>query len=189
MFRIHWGETLRDSGVQPTGVERTFGEDELIVSKTDPRGRITYANETFCTIARYREEQVIGQPHNIVRHPDMPRVIFKQLWETIAGGHEIFAYVVNLAADGAHYWVLAHVTPSFDTQGRIVGYHSNRRLPARSAVETIEPWYATLRQAETRLKGDAQLAASSELMERMLADRGLTYDEFVWSITPAEVAR
>ncbi len=87
--------------VSPTGVERTFDADELIVSKTDRKGVITYANEVFCRTSRYREEEIIGRPHNVVRHPDMPRALSRLLWDTISGGREIFAYVLNLAADGA----------------------------------------------------------------------------------------
>ena len=102
--------------VAPTGRERVFGEDEIIVSKTDLQGRITYANSVFLRVAGYAEEDVLGQPHSMIRHPGMPRAVFKLLWETIAGGREIFAYVKNLARDGDHYWVFAHVTPSFDNQ-------------------------------------------------------------------------
>ncbi|MGE5764846.1 MAG: PAS domain-containing protein [Mycobacterium leprae] len=107
--------------VRPSGVERTFGEDEIIVTKTDPRGVITYANRVFLRVSAYDEPDVIGQPHNLIRHPGMPRTVFQLLWDTIRGGREMFAYIVNLAADGAHYWVFAHVTPSFGPAGRIVG--------------------------------------------------------------------
>ena len=120
--------------VRPTGVERKLGDDELIVTKTDPRGVLTYANDIFLRLSALHEDETIGRPHNIIRHPDMPRAIFKLLWEALGRRQEVFAYVVNLATDGAHYWVLAHVTPSTDAQGRLVGYHSSRRRrsPARS---------------------------------------------------------
>ena len=96
-----------------TGVERTFGEDEIIVSKTDLTGRITYANDVFLRISGYAEAEVLGQPHSIIRHPGTPRAVFSLLWRTIESGREIFAYVVNRAKNGDHYWVLAHVTPTF----------------------------------------------------------------------------
>ncbi|MFC7575365.1 PAS domain-containing protein [Klenkia terrae] len=129
------------TAVRPTGVERSFGADELIVSKTDRRGVITYANDVFLRVGAYSLDEVIGQPHNLIRHPEMPRAVFHLLWDTISRGHELFAYINNLAADGAHYWVLAHVTPSVDERGTIVGYHSNRRRPSpapwpRSAPST-----------------------------------------------------
>jgi PAS domain S-box-containing protein len=77
--------------VTPSGVERTFGEDEIIVSKTDVKGRITYANQVFLRVAGYTERELLGQPHNIIRHPDMPRCVFKLLWDTLEAKREIFA--------------------------------------------------------------------------------------------------
>ncbi len=179
---------MRRETVQPSGVERTFDADELIVSKTDPKGIIRYANDVFTRISRYSEEQLLGQPHNIIRHPDMPRAVFKLMWDVISSGQEIFAYVVNLAADGAHYWVLAHVTPSFGAGRQIIGYHSNRRLPARSAIAAAESVYATLRAEERRHGRPAEaLEASTALLNKVLTERGQTYDEFFWSITPEAV--
>src|SRR5689334_2578922 len=102
---------MRATRTRPTGVERTFGADEIIVTKTDPRGVITYANEVFLRVSALTEAEAAGQPHSIIRHPDMPRAVFKLLWDTLGERQEIFAYVKNLAADGAHYWVFAHVTP------------------------------------------------------------------------------
>ena len=128
---------MKATQVRPTGVERSFGADEIIVTKTDPRGILTYANEVFLRTSALTEDEAIGQPHNLIRHPDMPRAVFKLLWDTLAKREEIFAYVVNLASDGAHYWVLAHVTPSFTPEGKLAGYHSNRRLPEPAAVHEI----------------------------------------------------
>lgn len=175
---------MRTSTVLPTGLERRFDVEDIIVTKTDPRGVITYANDVFLCISAYRREQVIGRPHNIIRHPDMPRCIFKLLWDTLGAGREIFAYIVNLAGDGAHYWVLAHVTPSYDRSGRVIGYHSNRRAPDPAAVRGVVPVYAQLREVEQRYQVPADgLAASTELLHGLLADRGLTYDEFAWDLT------
>ena len=171
--------------VAPTGVERRLGADELIVSKTDAKGVITYANDVFCRIAAMPEDEVIGQPHNLIRHPDMPRAVFKLLWDSITGGREIFAYVNNLAADGANYWVFAHVTPSYDASGRIVGYHSNRRAPHRDALAAVTPLYAALRAEEGRHPRSADgLAASTALLGQTLTRAGLEYDEWVWTVTP-----
>jgi len=180
---------MRPSSITPTGVERTFAPDEIIVSKTDPRGHITYANDVFLRVSAYPESEVVGQPHSLIRHPDMPRAVFKLLWQAIEGYQEIFAYVLNLAGDGAHYWVLAHVTPSLGTGGRIVGYHSNRRLPDRAAVARIEPLYQELVACERRHSRPAEaIAASTDLLQRRLADLGLNYDEFVWSLAGRAVA-
>lgn len=176
---------MRSAVVAPTGIERLLAADELIVTKTDPKGIITYANDVFCRMAAMTEEELIGRPHNVVRHPDMPRCIFKLLWETISAGEEIFAYVVNLAADGTHYWVLAHVTPTLDVADQIVGYHSNRRRPDRRAVDTISAMYRTLRAEERRHVRPAEaLEASSQMLDDLLRQRGLAYDQFIWSMTP-----
>ncbi len=107
----------------PTGVERTFGPEEIIVSKTDPRGVITYANDVFVRVSGYAEPDILGKPHNLIRHPAMPRAVFRLMWDVIPTGQELFAYVLNLAADGGHYWVLAHVTPTFGPGRAITGYH------------------------------------------------------------------
>lgn len=177
---------MRRSRTQPTGRERLFGTDEIIVSKTDPKGIITYANEVFLRVSAYDEADVIGQPHNLIRHPDMPRAVFGLMWDVIQSGQEIFAFVLNLASDGDHYWVLAHVTPSFGPDGAIVGYHSNRRLPDRPAIASVTALYADLRAVE-RLHSNARdaLAASTQRLTDILATHGTTYDEFFWSLIPA----
>ena len=166
-----------------TGVERFFDVDEVIVSKTDLKGRITYANRVFQRVAGYSEAELMGAPHSIVRHPDMPRCVYKLLWERIQAGREIFAYVVNRARNGDHYWVLAHVTPSRDVEGRLVGYHSSRRVPERSAIDKVAPLYRTLLDIENkhadRKEGmDAAFAA----VVALLTEKGIGYDEFVFSL-------
>ncbi len=170
--------------VRPTGVERTFAADEIIVTKTDPQGRITYANDVFLRMSALTEDEALGQPHSLIRHPDMPRGVFRLMWQTIARGEEMFAYVVNLATDGAHYWVFAHVTPTFDRGGRIVGYHSNRRTPDRDGVVAAQSLYRRLLEAEqTRGHGPEAAAHGQDVLEGILLESGTTYDEYVWSIT------
>jgi PAS domain S-box-containing protein len=173
---------MRATQTRPTGAERTFGADEIIVTKTDPRGVITYANEVFLRMSALTEADAVGQPHNLIRHPDMPRVVFKLLWDTLADRQEIFAYVQNLAADGAHYWVFAHVTPSIAADGRLVGYHSNRRSPHRDVVAQVSRLYDRLRAAEQR---EPTAKAAVEAGEQALREElgGRTYDEFVWALT------
>ena len=171
------------STAAPTGRERMFGEDEIIVSKTDLKGRITYANSVFLRVAGYAEEDVLGQPHSMIRHPGMPRAVFKLLWETIAGGKEIFAYVKNMARDGDHYWVFAHVTPSFDSTGAISGYHSFRRWARRDAVAAAQALYDRMIQIEAAA-GDRRegMAASTALLVKVLEQKGCDYDAFVLSL-------
>ena len=184
--RIERALTLEVRDVKPTGVERTFGLEEVIVSKTDPAGRITYANEVFCRLAGFTRDELLGAPHNLVRHPDMPRCVFKLLWDTVSSGHEIFAYVLNMSRNGDHYWVFAHVTPSFDSAGDIVGYHSNRRCPDKRAVETFSSLYADLVQIERSYPDRKEgLDASFQAVLDLLGSKGVSYDELVFSVTAA----
>lgn len=176
---------MRATDIRPTGVERHFSDDEIIVSKTDPRGILTYVNDVFLRVSSYEEADLIGKPHNVIRHPEMPRSVFELLWSRIASGNELFCYVVNLASDGGHYWVLAHVTPTFDATGRVVGYHSNRRTAHRSALAAVQPVYDGLLAAERAAGGSREaLAAGADALQRFLADQGTTYDEWVWGLEP-----
>lgn len=174
---------------RPTGVERSFGPDEVIVSKTDLQGRLTYANDVFCRMAAMAEGDLLGQPHNVIRHPEMPRAVFRLLWDEIRAGREIFAYVVNLAADGAHYWVLAHVTPSTDLTGQVVGYHSNRRRPAPAAVREVQALYRRLLDEERRHpSGPAAAEAGLALLDEHVRSLGTSYDELVWRLASRSAA-
>jgi PAS domain S-box-containing protein len=169
--------------IQPTGRERTFGDDEIIVSKTDLTGKITYANHVFVRVSGYTESELAGAPHSLIRHPDMPRVVFKYLWDTLQAGREIFAYVNNLARNGDSYWVLAHITPSIGSDGKIVGYHSNRRVPDRAKLAKVLPLYDMLVSAERRGTDRARaLVQSTQLLASTLENLGMTYDEWVWSL-------
>ena len=167
-----------------TGVERTFDDDEIIVSKTDLKGRMTYVNDVFLRLADYTEAECIGEPHSKIRNPEMPRCIFKLLWDTIEAKKEIFAYVVNRSANGDHYWVLAHVTPSYDVAGNHVGYHSNRRTPNRTVLnDTIIPLYKALLAEEKRHANSKEgMAASFKMVTDLLAEKGMGYDELIFSL-------
>ncbi|WP_417796314.1 PAS domain-containing protein [Terasakiella pusilla] len=175
---------MAENSAALTGRERTFARDEIIVSKTDTKGRLIYTNQTFLQVADYTEAEVIGQPHSMIRHPDMPRCVFKLLWDTISEGRELFAYVVNRTKFGDHYWVLAHVTPTFDEDGKTIkGYHSNRRVPNPGSLEIIKPLYAELKAEEDRHSNrkDGMNAAYQMLLDK-LAEAGMEYDEFILSI-------
>ena len=167
----------------PTRKEVFFPDSQIIVSKTDLKGRITYANQTFCRVAGYEESELLGQPHSIVRHPDMPRAVFALLWSRLQAGQEIFAYVLNMASSGDHYWVHAHVTPTFGADGQIIGHHSNRRVPDRLAVDAVAPIYRDLKAIEDRAANRADgLKNSVEHLNSMLRDRGVSYDQYVFSL-------
>jgi len=167
----------------PTGVERFFPEDEIIVSKTDAKGVITYANPVFIRVAGYSEEELLGQPHNIIRHPAMPKCVFKLLWDVLESGSEIFAYVNNMCKGGDNYWVHAHVTPTFDESGKIIGYHSSRRVPERKAVDAAAGLYAALLEEEQRHDDWREgMNAATNMLLGILAESKIEYDEFVFSL-------
>jgi PAS domain S-box-containing protein len=149
-----------------------FDEREFIVSKTDLNGKITYGNELFVSMSGYSEKELIGAPHNILRHPDMPKVIFKALWNAIQQKKEVFAYVKNKTKNNDYYWVFAHVTPSLDDRGNIIGYHSVRRKPTSKALETIKPLYQKLLSSQE----------SGRLLQNLLDAQGFDYDEYILSL-------
>ncbi len=163
---------------RPTDVERTFSQSDILVSKTDLKGVITYANSQFINISGYTQDELLGQPHSMTRHPKMPRLIFKLLWEELKNGNEINAYVVNLAKGGEHYWVYANVTPSFDVRNNIIGFHSTRRRPNRRALSIIQPFYDKLRKHEVV----GGMEESQQMLETFLKSQGVGYDEFVFNL-------
>jgi PAS domain S-box-containing protein len=167
-----------------TGHEVFFNRDDLVVSKTDIKGKLTYANHTFLEVAGYEESEVIGQPHNMIRNPNMPRAVFDLMWTTIAQGKEIFAYVVNSTKSGDHYWVIAHVTPSREN-GSITGYHSTRRVPNPQTIkDVIEPLYDQLNSIEKSNPSSKDgLQDSVGALMGILSDKGVSYDEFMASLT------
>jgi PAS domain S-box-containing protein len=176
---------LSNTNARPlTGRERFFDKNEIIVSKTDLQGRIQYANRVFMRVGMYEEKELLGAPHSILRHPDMPRCVFKLLWDQIQVGHEVFAYVINRAANGDYYWVLAHVTPSYGDDGAINGYHSNRRVPSRRTVdEVIIPTYKSLLEIENKHSNAKEgMNASYQQLHKILKEKGSTYDEFIFSL-------
>jgi len=168
--------------IQPTTVERVMRDDEIIVSKTDPKGRIAYGNEKFIEFSGYAEEELLGAQHNIIRHPDMPRGVFHLLWETVASGKEIFAYVKNMAQDGSYYWVLANVTPDYDAAGNITGYLSIRRAPRRGAIPIIEDLYRQMKQVEQAAGPRDACDASVGMLTNLLKEKGVSYEQFVLNV-------
>ncbi|MCB9994330.1 MAG: PAS domain-containing protein [Hyphomicrobiaceae bacterium] len=166
-----------------TGVEKVLPPDDIIVSKTNLKGHIEYANNTFLDIADFSLGDVLNEPHSILRNENMPRCVFQLLWEYLQAGREIFAYVVNNTKNGDHYWVFAHVTPSFNAEGEIVSYHSNRRAPSRDAIEKVKALYDLLLKEEAAHpnRKDGQKAGYA-LLQSILAEKGVSYDEFVLSL-------
>jgi PAS domain S-box-containing protein len=157
-------------------------EEDFIVSKTDTKGRITYCNRIFMEFAGYSEAELVGSQHNIIRHPDMPRAVFKLMWETLQSGNEFFGYVKNMASNGDHYWVFANVTPTFAADGRIVGYYSVRRKPRADAVAAVEPLYASMLAREKQVGTRDAIPAARVLLEDLYQAKGVSYEEFVLAL-------
>lgn len=167
--------------ITPTQRELVMQDNDFIVSKTDLFGRITYCNEIFIAMSGYTERELIGAQHNIVRHPDMPRGVFKLLWDTIQSGKECFAYVKNLSKDGSFYWVFANVTPDLDERHQPSGYFSVRRKPKPGTIQTISDLYAEMLAEEARAGARDAVAASLSRLTDILKQREETYEEFILS--------
>ncbi len=156
-----------------------FPDTQFIISKTDTKGKITYGNELFVQISGYQSQELINKPHSILRHKDMPKVIFKKLWETIEGSQELFAYVKNKTKQGDYYWVLAFVTPSYDENGKLIEYFSVRRIPNKEVInEVIIPLYTKL----LSLEKEGGINASEKFLNNLLQEKGLTYEQFIFSV-------
>lgn len=130
-----------------TDVETLFPTGELIVSQTDNDGIITMCNEAFVRMSGFTREELLGQPHSILRHPDMPRAAFADLWTTVSQGKRWSGYVKNLRKDGGFYWVYATVIPKI-RNGEVLGHTSVRRQPSRAKVESLAAVYADMLRVE-----------------------------------------
>jgi aerotaxis receptor len=124
--------------------EYPFPESETLVSTTDLKGRITYCNPAFITVSGYSREELVGQPHNMIRHPDMPEEAFRDMWETISAGFPWSAMVKNRRKDGSYYWVKANVTPLMEND-QPTGYMSVRTCPQRQEIDEAAHLYARMR--------------------------------------------
>ncbi|QOP42086.1 PAS domain-containing protein [Sulfurimonas marina] len=124
--------------------EYVLKRDDFLVSQTDEKGIILFANDDFCKIAGYTIDELMGKNHNIVRHPDMPKAAFKDLWATVKRGEVWTGYVKNRTKEGGFYWVFATVYPMKDPLTKEVRYMSCRRKPSEAEIEAAEKLYKTL---------------------------------------------
>jgi len=130
--------------------EEVFFDGGVMITETDTAGIITYANRKFREMTGYTKEELIGTPHNINRHPTMPKTAFKGMWETIKDGSYWEGYVKNMRSDGKYYWVVVWIKPKFDENGEIVGYIAGRKVPDKEAIVSIEAQYKALLTQEGR---------------------------------------
>jgi PAS domain S-box-containing protein len=161
-----------------TNEEKVLGANDFIVSKTDTKGFITYCNEIFVEMSGYDAGVLIGANHNLIRHPHMPKIAFKSVWDTIKVDKEFFGFVKNLTKSGGYYWVYTYITSDHDTNGNIVGYTSIRRKPPQSAIDQIAPIYELLINAEKT----GGVKASGELLGKFLEDNKITYTGLIMAL-------
>ena len=165
---------------EPIDHEIKLSPKRYIVSKTDPKGVIEYGNDYFVEISGYTEAELIGQPHSIIRHPDMPKIVFKMMWERIKKKENIMAVVKNLAKDGSYYWVVTEFESKSDPiTNEIISYTAFRKAAPKKAVEAIEPIYKKLIEIEAT----GGMEASEKYLRGFLEEKNVTYDELIDQIT------
>lgn len=166
--------------------EVKWDKTKTIVSKTDIYGTILYANDVFSKTCEYSTIELIGEPHNIIRHPDMPKVAFKALWNALKKGENFHAIVKNLTRTGRYYWVITDFTIDKDDEGKVVGYTARRKAVPDGVVKKIEPVYKTLLDIE-KLKGEK---ASELYFEAYLNEEvGKNYNDFVVDLFNEELSK
>ena len=153
----------------PIDEEIELDPRRYIISETDAKGKITFANDYFMEVSGYTLDELIGKSHNIVRHPDMPKVVFKFLWETISKGRNINAVVKNLAKDGRYYWIFTEFESIKDADtGEIIGYHADRKSISKHVLEVIAKLYAELLEIEKK----EGVEASEKYLIAFLKEKG-----------------
>jgi len=167
----------------PIDEEIVLDNKRYIVSETDEKGKITFCNDYFLEVSGYSRDELIGKSHNIVRHPDMPKVVFKLLWETISKGKNINAVVKNMAKDGRYYWIFTEFESRRDTDtGEIIGYHAARKSISKHVLEVISGLYSKLLEIENNDGVDA----SQEYLVSFLKEHG---DDIEFSDIMEEIHR
>ncbi|CAM1335118.1 PAS domain-containing protein [Tenacibaculum aestuariivivum] len=169
----------------PTPVNREvkLHEDTILISITDKRGVIEYCNEDFVDTSGYEEYELVGSGHNIIRHPDMPRVIFKMMWERIEEGKNMIAVVKNMTKTGRYYWVVTDFTVKKDQNDKIIGYKGVRRLAPKKSIEQLIPLYKKLKDIED-VKG---IEASRKFLNGFLDTKEVNYDNYIESLVSSSI--
>jgi PAS domain S-box-containing protein len=149
---------------------------KYIVSKTDKKGIIEYGNDYFTEISGYSNAELLGKPHSIIRHPDMPKIIFKLLWDRIEDGKSIYAVVKNLSKDGKYYWVITETEPNLDAlTNKPESYIAYRKAASDKVIKEIEPLYQKLLEIE-KVSG---MDGSQKYLTGFLNEKGMNYDKYI----------
>src|ERR1044072_3348279 len=179
---------MRNNG-PVTNEEYLVPEGEVIITHTDPSSRITYANPAFLSSSQFSLEECLGQPQNLVRHPDMPKEAFADLWATVKAGRGWTGIVKNRRKNGGYYWVRANVTPMMDGAGRIVGYMSVRVRPRRDEIEHAQRLYDAIRgNRDGHLRIEQGKVVDLSLLGRLRAMANMPLSSGTWVIVGAVVA-
>ena len=158
--------------------EINFSKKRFIVSKTDVKGNIIFVNKNFTEISGYSEAELIGEPHNILRHPDMPRAVFYLVWQNLLAGRTISGVVKNLAKDGRYYWVVADFEAKLNSDGSVNALTAFRRSAPQNVIDTTEELYASLLAIEKKHGMEKSLI----YLQGFLEEANLTYDEFIFEL-------
>ena len=161
----------------PKNREIKLNPYKTILSKTDNKGIIEYANDYFMEISGYKEWELMGQPHNILRHPDMPKLIFKLLWHRLNKAQPIYAIVKNLAKDGSYYWVIADFKTKIDSNGTIKHYARRKAIPEETKQKVSE-----LYQKILEIEKVAGLEATEAYFKGLIEEAGLNYDQYILNL-------
>ncbi len=159
----------------PIDREILITEEEILISVTDPKGIITEANDIFTKIAGYSEDELMGASHNVIRHPDMPKIMFKIVWEHIMDKENVMAVVKNLAKDGRYYWVVTDFVTKVDADRNIISYTAYRRPVSDKVKEVVIPLYKAL----CAIEDIAGMEASEKFLQDYFGNLGITYDEMI----------
>ena len=166
---------------RPTPIDREVQWDKTktLISETDVKGTITNVNDVFCAVSHYSASELIGQPHNLIRHPDMPKLIFKLLWDNLKVGNNFVGVIKNLAKTGEYYWVVTDFEMRRDAMGNITHYIGRRKSVPEAAINNyLAPFYESLLKMEK--VGGVEL--SSRFFKNYLTKQGKDYIDFVISI-------
>ena len=171
-------EQINANKITPLDKEVIWDKSKVIMSKTDKFGTIEYANDVFVDVSGYEDYELVGQPHNIIRHPDMPKVIFKVLWDNLKKGNNFHAIAKNMAKSGRYYWVITDFDISKNEDGEITHYFARRKSIPPGVVNQVEPLYKKLLQIET-VSG---MNGSEKYLTGFLEEQGKDYIEYIKDI-------
>lgn len=169
---------MNSEKVIPVNTEVHWDKSLELVSKTDKVGTIKYANEAFVNVSGYEEYELVGQAHNIIRHPEMPKVIFKLLWKNLLNGKDFHAIVKNMAKNGRYYWVITRFEIFKDDKGEITGFMGRRKSVPTEVSDKIEELYKKLKQIED----SSGIDSAEDYLTGYLEDQKKTYEEYISEI-------